>query len=235
MNLNIDFYFDAASTLLTLIAWGLTGAVVLYIRKNRGDSLKLWKVALVVFLGSLTFDIYLYERVNLPVLPLGFLVLLLATRKKPLLWLKLKPYAWSGVAASFLLAGVQMVAPVVHDAFYNKDDLHTYITNPEETELLSIHPKSLKRSLITSELERVNMKRISMNVMEWHSNDKQVINTPHSKRMTLFPYIILGAEPLWGSGLDPVIHIRKDGKALLIETNRGQAFYELSTSILEGE
>ncbi|MEN8698644.1 hypothetical protein [Bacillus infantis] len=230
--INLDFTGNAVEWAAAILAYAtvVIAAIVLY--KKQDEKPKVLKVILVMFIGLFSFSINWQSDgllIRLPILPLGVWILYFFSRGKEGRWAKYRRFAWLGFAANFALLAASLAAAMFYHAIYDTKDPAVYLSNVEKAEVVLLHPSAEKTVLRPGALmETGTWTRENVDSEEWY---REI--TMEETRDERFPYLLSGAEPKWGSGLESVIYIEKDGRGILISGPDAQLYYRAEVPLTE--
>lgn len=227
-HLDLPLSYNIVETIGTILGWIILLVLVSRQFLKQQEKLAYWRVMLVVLLGifSFTINFYLFHiSLKLSILPLGVWVLYGMLRKKS--WKTYRPFAWIGFWANFIFLGTAIMTGFIDNWVYPKEDPSTYIADLEHASIVAIHPSALSASLNKEQLQNHlnDLQSATITGLEWHR--ESVLESGSYYQKERFPYVLLGALPRWGSGLDSVVYIQDDGRGLLI-TTPNQNYYYLS-------
>ncbi|MCA1041335.1 hypothetical protein LCM00_17605 [Bacillus infantis] len=230
--INLDFTGNAVEWAAAILAYAavVIAAIVLY--RKQDEKPKVLKVILVMIIGLFSFSINWQSDgllIRLPILPLGVWILYFFSRGKEGRWAKYRRFAWLGFAANFALLAASLAAAMFYHAIYDTKDPAVYLSNVEKAEVVLLHPSAEKTVLRPGALmETGTWTRENVDSEEWY---REI--TMEETRDERFPYLLSGAEPKWGSGLESVIYIEKDGRGILISGPDAQLYYRAEVPLTE--
>jgi len=206
------------------------------IYQKLSEKPQLWKVLVFTWVGLFAFSFNLPmfgSMVKIPILPLGVWILYAIFRKKDEQWQVYRRFAWVGFFANFLFIITTLVSAPINQLIYPENDPSSYISTIEHASIIHIHPSAEKSSLNKDTLakEIVRLKEDPVRSLDWYyeidqyNQDKEVIER--------FPYQLIGFKPKWGSGLNAIVYIEKDGKGLLISSTNRQLYFRSEHSLIE--
>lgn len=223
-------------TLSSLLAFALfIGFFIILYRKNK-DNVSWWKALIVTFVGMLTVDFPLFifnQEMAFPLIPLGVGIICLLAPRRDQAWLRYRPFAWTGFFSGFLFVGFSLIGTVVQYFVYPVDEISTYITNPTDIELTVTHFQGDEVELNLSEADLDGYERYSIGEAEFFD---QIMTggRQQGEHQEDFPYVLQGAQSKWGSGLNPLIFVEKDGYGLLVDLGDEQFYFSGSESLFNG-
>lgn len=196
---------NAVSVFINLITW--LALLILVFRIRKGEELKpipISKTILVFFIGLFSFSInlpFMGENVQLAILPLGVWILywVLSKRNEGKSWKKYRKYAWIGFLANFIFLLASVLSNIIDDQVYPKKTISTYIGDWSDASLIQTHPtgKAVKLDSDALSIKNFNFRLESIYSEQWYNETFMDI----SKQEELFPYILTGTKPKWGSGI----------------------------------
>ncbi|WP_143484629.1 hypothetical protein [Halalkalibacillus sediminis] len=218
------------------LAWVIITAIILIYYKKLEDKPRLWKALLIAFIGMFTFNFdlnILQTLISIPILPLGVWLLMIIFRNKEDRWNVYRPFAWLGFFSQFIFILTVLISMPLNNLLYPQDQLSTYISNAEDASLISTHSSGEETSLKTGSLNKV-LEKMEQNPIyshEWYH--KMSGNFDNMKVDEKFPYVLIGTDPKWGSGIESVIYLERDGRGLLVTSQKGQHYFRSEESLLE--
>ena len=206
------------------------------IYKKLSEKPMLWKVLVVTWVGLFAFTInwpMFGTTVKIPVLPLGVWILYAIFRKKEEQWQVYRRFTWLGFFANFMFIITTLVAVPIHQMIYPENEPSSYISTIHDASIVHIHPSAEKRSLNKDILakELVRLKEETVRSMDWYYETDQY--NQDKKVIERFPYQLIGYKPKWGSDLNSIVYIEKDGKGLLISSTKKQLYFRSEHSLIE--
>lgn len=230
--INLDFTGNAVEWAATILAYAaiVIAAIVLY--KKQDEKPKVLKIILIMFIGLFSFSINWQSDglpIRLPILPLGVWILYFFSRGKEGRWAKYRRFAWLGFAANFALLAASLAAAMFYHGVYDTKDPAVYLASVENAEVVLLHPSAERTVLRQGALQETGTwTRGNFDSEEWYR--EITMDDNHDER---FPYLLSGTEPKWGSGLESVIYIEKDGKGVLISGPDAQMYYRSEKPLIE--
>ncbi len=198
---------------------------------------KVWKVILAILVGLFSFTInmeWFNTLVKIPILPLGVWILYGVLNRKEDRWDTYRLFAWIGFLGNFIFLAGTLISIPVYSMIYSLNDPSTYITDDKEASVISIHPEGedvvLDKKRLMKQLP--SMKQEEIEGGRWYE-EMYLKSDSSTNRNELFPYQLVGTSSKWGSGLDPVIYMERDGKGLLFTTSRNQYYFRYHDSVIE--
>lgn len=236
----INFYFvnHFPSILMDIIAFIIIGILAKRIYKKHEEKPKIWKMLLILFIGlfAFSFTLPVYDAfVKIPILPLGVWILYFVFRNKVEKWMMYRRFAWLGFLANFIFLAAAFASFPIEKTLYPQDKLSTYIARTDQANIYTLHTSvketTLKKGVLNKQLSEMQPERIDS--QRWY-NDIVNIDVPQEERKEKFPFQIMGTEPRWGSGLKTAIFVERDGKGLLITTQKKQYYFRSNESLVKG-
>jgi hypothetical protein len=226
--------FNLIGMVLQLLSWGLIAFLFFSIYRKGEEKPIIWKAIIIVLVGlfSFTFGFTLWDTpVKLPILPLGVWILCWWFKRKGR-WQVYRTFAWLGFWANFIFLTATFITIPLHNVFYPKDHVSTYVNNIERSSVSVTHRSATKVLLDKNKLkaEIPNMKRKSFDSMAWH---REATLPDGTKKEERFPFYLSDTDPKFGSGLSPLIFVEKDGKGLLISSEGKQYYFRSNESFLK--
>lgn len=221
---------------ITVLCWGIILYVALKIAKKEQESYKSWKLFLVILVGLFSFSLTFSFQdmpVKIAILPLGVWILFAILRKREGAWKKYRKLAWLGFFSNYLFLVVSVVETPIHQWMYPPEQLSTYIGANSDLEIESLHPSGKQERHIIGQLQRAltDIESTPFFVDEWYN--EAYLNYEPPKVEERFPYLVVGHEPKWGSGIAASIYIERDGKGILVSTTKTQYYFRSQHSILK--
>lgn len=236
MDFNVDFPIDIVEISISIVAWVLIILWMYRTLKKKQVKLKIWKVIIFTVVGIFSFSINLTilgSFVKFPVLPLGVWIMYgwyFKSKKDTLM--NYRVFAWIGFFSNFFFLLATLLSSFVHGIVYPKDVPTTYISNVEKAYIIEIHPsgnyQTINEIMLQNQIEL--MEKADIYSDKWYEETWQG-ETPKFER---FPYQLLGVFPKWGSGIQAIIYIEKDGKGILIDAPHKQVYFRSEEAFLEG-
>jgi hypothetical protein len=235
MNFNVEFPFDVIGISFSAAAWLIVILWIYRTIKKKQMKLKIWKVVVITLIGIFSFSIncsILGTFVKFPLLPLGVWILygLYFGRKDA--WMNYRVFAWIGFFANFVFLIAALVSPLVHSMIFPNNEPTTYISNAEKASIIKIHSSGVYQTINGNKLHK--QMDILENVKNYSDKWYEETYSGEIPKEELFPYLLLGVLPKWGSGIQSVIYIEKDGKGILIDTPQKQLYFRSKEAFLEG-
>lgn len=230
--LNIQVWpLNIAEALFGLAGWVLLIGIVIYYERQEKASERpvLWKalVIAVICLFSFTLNIPMGEYVGkLALLPLGVWIVYAVTKNKS--WSRYRRYAWIGFWWNYVFLAVGLLGHFAYEGIYPKQSIATYIANAEKARLVAIHPSAPKASLDAAWLEQ-GLKTLKLQPEYDSISWGYEANDTEKER---FPYVLLGMESRWGSGINPELYVQRDGKGLLVVWSNRYLYYSAPAPLL---
>lgn len=239
---------NALSTrMMTIIGWGILIGAVCYVYRKQTEKPVIWKMAIILYIGLFCFNFSFMVSetpVKIAILPLGVWILILVFGKRKERWKVYRPFAWLGFFGNYIFLITTLLSILVQSLLYPTDKVETFLAELNNPGILLIHPSG-KQAVLNKELliESLSSWEIGkMDTQQWYYESFPEIKEeeweeeeqmPH-QTMERFPYILLGATPKWGIGYESTIYMERDGKGMLISTEKGQYYFRSSESVLKG-
>lgn len=206
------------------------------IYQKLSEKPQLWKVVVVTWVGLFAFSFnlpMLGNLVKIPVLPLGVWILYAIFRKKEEQWQVYRRFAWLGFTANFIYIITTLVSAPINQLIYPENDPSSYISTIEDASIIHIHPSAEKSSLNKDTLakEIVRLKEEPVRSYDWYYEADQY--NQDIEVIERFPYQLIGYKPKWGSELNTIVYIEKDGKGLLLTTATKQLYFRSEHSLIK--
>ncbi|MBT2641316.1 hypothetical protein J7I80_03615 [Bacillus sp. ISL-41] len=227
---------------MNLLAW--VAIFILARRIYRKQDVKpiIWKLGIVIFVGLFSFSInlpYMDQQIKLAILPLGVWILygIYSRKNEGISWDRYRKYAWLGFLANYIFLAGSLILPLVHSGFYPNNELSTYLSEINKGYINKTHPsasdKVLDMKSLQNQIASIQEKPVYSD--KWYQTAfESGIERP--KQEERFPYQLLGAEAKWGSGIQAIIFIERDGKGILVSTGQKQVYFRAEKTFLkEGE
>jgi hypothetical protein len=236
-----------STNMMNIFGWAILIGAVCYLYRRQTEKPVIWKMAIVVYIGLFCFNFQFAigeTPVKIAILPLGVWILILVFGKKKEQWKIYRPYAWLGFFGNFIFLITTLLISPVQNILYPIEKVETFLAELDDPGILLIHPSG-KQADLNNEvfIESLSSWDLSkMDSMLWYDesypeiDEEELEEDEQAPYQTTerFPYILLGASPKWGSGYESTIYIEKDGKGMLISTEKGQFYFQSSKSIIEG-
>lgn len=233
---------NAPGIVLNIVAWGTIFILARRIYSKQDLKPIIWKLAVVIFVGLFSFSInlpYMDQQIKLAILPLGVWILygIYSRKEEGKSWEKYRKYVWLGFFANYIFLAVSLILPLVHSGIYPKNDISTYISVITDGHIIKTHPsaanKALDRSSFRDQLDSIKEEPIYSE--KWYQEAFES-GLERAKLDERFPYQLSGTEAKWGSGIQPMIFVERDGKGVLISTGQKQVYFRAEkTFLMKGE
>ena len=232
---------NALGVVLNIFAWGAIYLLARRIYSKQDIKPKIWKLAIVIFLGLFSFSInlpYMDQQIKLAILPLGLWILygIYSRKDEGISWDKYRKYAWLGFFANYIFLAVSLILPFVHSGIYPTSEISTYLSDINKGYIIKTHPsaadKILDRNSLHDQLDRIEEEPVYSE--EWYL-EAFASGIERSKLEERFPYQLAGTEAKRGSGIHPMIFVERDGKGILISTGQKQVYFRAETTLLKKE
>ncbi|MDN3019860.1 hypothetical protein PH210_27275 [Paenibacillus sp. BSR1-1] len=240
INYNFAFSFQLIPIITLILAWCVIAIFAYRMMKKQQVKPKAWKALVCVLVGLFSFSINfpsLWDTpIKISILPLGVWILYSFLKRKEGRWVTYRRFAWLGFWANFIFLAAALIAVLLQNVTYPKDELSTYMSNVENAKIRSIHPSGKTRTLDTDMLLKQihNMSREKVQGNQWYY-EKEFRDEKSTKRNERFPYQLFGTTSKWGSGLHPIIYLEADGKGILVSAPQKQLYFRSNEPLLKGE
>ncbi len=228
--------FDIIGFLIGLLTWGTIGYIAYRIYNKQTEKPRVWKVIFVIIVGLFSFSInwtMFNTLLKVSILPLGVWIIYVGLRGKEGRWQTYRRFAWLGFLANYIFLASTLVSMPIHSMIYPDTKASTYISNVQNASIVTIHPSAdnmvLNKETLLKQLDDLEQSRIMNEV--WY--EETYISTDSNKRNERFPYLLIDAKPMWGSGKHSTIYIEEDGKGILISTSNKQVYFRSNSSVLK--
>jgi len=220
----------------TILCWGIIILIASKLAKKQKVSLHNWKLIVAILVGLFSFSLTIQfqdNAVKIAVLPLGVWILFAFLRKRRESWEKYRKFAWLGFFSNYLFSAVSFFVLPIHESIYPPEQLSTYIGARSDIEIENLHPSSRQQQYIIDNFQQAltDFESTSFSVIEWYN--ETYFNYERPKIEERFPYLVVGHEPKWGSGVTASIYIERDGKGILLSTTKTQYYFRSEHSILK--
>ncbi|AYV66701.1 hypothetical protein C2I06_07340 [Niallia circulans] len=244
-----DYWIPNAlsTSIMTIIGWGILIGAVCYLYRKQTEKPVIWKMVIIIYIGLFCFNfsfIVSETPVKIAILPLGVWILILVFGKRKERWKVYRPFAWLGFFGNYIFLITTLLSSLVQSLLYPTDKVETFLAELNNPGILLIHPSGkqadLNKELFIESLSSWGIGK--MDTQQWYYESFPEIKEeeleeegqmPH-QTMERFPYILIGATPKWGIGYESTIYMERDGKGLLISTEKGQYYFRSSESVLKG-
>lgn len=244
-----DYWIPNAlsTSIMTIIGWGILIGAVCYLYRKQTEKPVIWKMVIIIYIGLFCFNfsfIVSETPVKIAILPLGVWILILVFGKRKERWKVYRPFAWLGFFGNYIFLITTLLSSLVQSLLYPTDKVETFLAELNNPAILLIHPSGkqadLNKELFIESLSSWGIGK--MDTQQWYYESFPEIKEeeleeegqmPH-QTMERFPYILIGATPKWGIGYESTIYMERDGKGLLISTEKGQYYFRSSESVLKG-
>lgn len=195
-----------------------------------------WKMIIVMLVGlfSFSFDWSMSNTMlRFAILPLGVWLIFLVCRGNKHRWQKYRSFAWLGFGANYLLLAATLLSIPLQNVLYPTDKLSTHIAKVNNASIIRLHPSAEEVSL---NVESLKEQLSSMQEAQLKSDElygKIVLESDQNNRQEQFPYLLIGTDSKWGSGLSTVIYVEMDGKGIITSTHDKQLYYRFEKSLLQ--
>jgi hypothetical protein len=188
---------------------------------------KRWKAIIVFFVGVFSFSFqfpFNDQYIAISILPLGVWLLYGIYRKKES-WESYRKFAWIGFIANYIFLIGSVSEPFIHDMVYPKNQLSTYISSLSSPNVVTLHASSKSRELddqkFLSFLDEMSSEKFYND--EWY--EELYLGKENAQVTERFPFLLIGAEPAFGSGLNTQIYLERDGKGVLVISSKTKQHY----------
>lgn len=244
-----DYWIPNAlsTSIMTIIGWGILIGAVCYLYRKQTEKPVIWKMVIIIYIGLFCFNfsfIVSETPVKIAILPLGVWILILVFGKRKERWKVYRPFAWLGFFGNYIFLITTLLSSLVQSLLYPTDKVETLLAELNNPGILLIHPSGkqadLNKELFIESLSSWGIGK--MDTQQWYYESFPEIKEeeleeegqmPH-QTMERFPYILIGATPKWGIGYESTIYMERDGKGMLISTEKGQYYFRSSESVLKG-
>ncbi|RLQ93779.1 hypothetical protein [Falsibacillus albus] len=223
------------SLLLNLAVWAGSAALVIFFYRKNKAKLTGWKVFLATFVGLFSFSITVplfHDTFKIALLPLGVWILFFIFRKVKDRWVKYRPFAWLGFFSNYLFLAAGLLAIPINHGLYPENEVSTYLSSYEQPVLIAINPSAdehrIDRAALSTALNKMKEKKIYSTV--WYQN---ITGQNGKKGDERFPYVLKGTSSKSGSGIQTMVFVEKDGKGILVNSQRRQRYFHSPSSIWE--
>ncbi|MEK4747824.1 hypothetical protein NST77_09735 [Niallia sp. FSL W8-0177] len=245
----VDYWIPNAlsTSIMTIIGWGILIGEVCYLYRKQTEKPVIWKMVIIIYIGLFCFNfsfIVSETPVKIAILPLGVWILILVFGKRKERWKVYRPFAWLGFFGNYIFLITTLLSSLVQSLLYPTDKVETFLAELNNPGILLIHPSGkqadLNKELFIESLSSWGIGK--MDTQQWYYESFPEIKEeeleeegqmPH-QTMERFPYILIGATPKWGIGYESTICMERDGKGMLISTEKGQYYFRSSESVLKG-
>ena len=226
-----------SSIILIICSWAAIGLLFFKVYK-KGEQLQIWKALVFLFIGMFTFNISLEWwdlPFRIPVIPLGLGILyaFFGREGRRESWQRYRRFAWIGFYSTFFFLAAALLQKPLDGWLYPKDTMSTYISDVNQMEVIGIHPDAKRVSLNKGSLQQA-LQKADPRPFDVEAVYNEVFdgNGKHER----FPYLISGAIPKRGSGMEAIIYIEEDGRGFLISPSDGRQLYFRTeeTVLMEG-
>ncbi|WP_301108020.1 hypothetical protein [Sporosarcina sp.] len=233
-----DFSLNLIDFISTILSYAIIIFITVKIYRKQIVKPKLWAVLLVLIGGLFSFSIninWFDTPLRLAILPLGLWVLYLIMKRKGDRWKRYRGFVWLGFWANYIFLAMALLSVPFHQWIYPKEQLSTYLTETDGASLISIHSaaeegRQFQPEKFLKQLESMKKEKVMND--EWYT--KFYLETEASERNERFPYLLDGAHPKRGSGLQPMIFIEDDGKGILVKTSKRQLYFRSNEPFITG-
>lgn len=222
--------------MLDLICWAIIVSAVVSTYKKQQIKATPGKIIIALFVGLFSFSItttYFNAPLQIAILPLGvWLLYAVLTRRGS--WQTYRGYAWLGFFANYLFLVTALIAAPLHEAVYTVDELKTYVADWQEATVVLIHETASWPVLLVADAPSI-AEQASEGQMESNTWHYDTLTEEKGTQQERFPYLLIGTDARRGSGYTPTIYIEKDGRGLLVTTEKRHIYFRTQQPILRGE
>lgn len=224
---------NITTTVAATMSWGIILTLVIIVYRKQAEKVRLWKILIAYIIGLVSFSIsfqYFGEGLKIAILPLGvWLLFAVLYRRKS--WQRYRKFAWLGFLSNFIFLGSAFISIPIHHWIYPQNELNTFVTDLSDATIIVTHPSGNAQVQLTPQaaeaLEQPQQEFIDS--IEWYN--ELAFQEPTDRREK-FPYLLLGTTARWGSGYKPTVFLERDGKGLLITTEKKQLYFRTPQSLL---
>ncbi|WP_195575581.1 hypothetical protein [Paenibacillus sp. 1001270B_150601_E10] len=225
---------NIVSWFFTLISWAIIIFLGMMQYRKQKEKPAWWKIAIVVIIGIFSFSwkTQLFGvSVKIAILPLGVWLIAMSTQKHA--WEKYRPFAWVGFWCNYVFLFLTLVSAGIHSLIYPVDKPETFLADLDHVVLVSLHPSAPKAVLDNDYLQKMvgQLHSADKTVVDWYN--RSVLESSPQYKTEQFPYELTSVHSRWGSGLQAVVYIEKDGKGLLISTVDNQYYYRSEKELMK--
>lgn len=223
--------------ILNVIIFGFLFYWSTKIYKKQQVKPSIWKIILTLIVGLFSFSIILpFFNMNfkIAILPLGVWILYVLLKMAGS-WEKYRSYAWLGFVANYFFLLSTLLTMVISLFIYPKDSIKTYISTISEARLIGVHP-SAEDNFILVENRKEQLDHFKSDTfydIDWYYEMKSKIQANNYNEQ--FPYLLVNSKSSWGSGLDVIVYIERDGKGILIKKGEETIYFRSNQSLLVEE
>lgn len=219
-----------------LVALGIIAFLAIRIYRKQEVKLSKWKVIVVIIVGVFSFSIHfpMFEKtVELAILPLGVWILYFLLRNKGNSWKNYRPYALLGFAGNYIFLAAFFISIFIYHLIYDENELSHYISDISEAEIIPVHPDGEGNPQLRGDFMETISKMKQKEFFSVVSYDDMFMVDDFQKENEHFPYLLANNKPRWGSGADAVIYIEKDGKGILVNTEKRSVYFRSNEKVLK--
>lgn len=226
---NVDTSFHLSAILITTLNYLIYGILFYRLYKKRDPKPIWWKALIVSFIGQFIFSInfnFFDSIIQLPILPLGVWILywILKSKNRAERWGKYRPFAWLGFWLRFLYMFTSLLIHPLDHLMFPKDELHTFLSDSKGAKIIKTTSTAknvnVNRSILAKSISSFKLDKIYSEI--WYHEMYEDNGKAKKER---FPYLLIGTKPKWGSNLNEMIYVEKDGKGLLVITKEKQYYF----------
>ncbi|MGG0177034.1 hypothetical protein [Gottfriedia acidiceleris] len=124
VNTHFDEYHFVSTIIITLVNYITLGILFYRVYKTNDLKPEVWKAILAMLIGLFVFSINLnfdQYRIEIPILPLGFWILMWICKRNDNLdrWEKYRRFAWAGFLIRFFFLLTSLLQPQIDSVFYS--------------------------------------------------------------------------------------------------------------------
>lgn len=235
MNVNIQHMpVNILSIWFNIMGWGMIILWIIIRYRKQKEKPAIWKAVLAALAGIISFswNMMLMDMVvRIAVLPLGVWLLHFFLRKHR--YEMYRPYAWIGFWSNYIFLAAMLLSTMIHSVMYPINNADTYLAHVEQAVLIPTHPTAPQAVLHPKQLQSLipKLKQAEDQTYTWYSQSSIKGNPDY--QMERFPYVVINTHARWGSGLQSMVNLERDGKGLLITTEKRQFYYRSEEPLVE--
>lgn len=224
---------NITTTITAIMSWGIILTLVIIVYRKQAEKVALWKILIAYIIGLVSFSIsfqYFGEGLKIAILPLGvWLLFAVLYRRKS--WQRYRKFAWLGFLSNFIFLGSALISIPIHHWIYPQNELNTFVADLSDAIIIVTHPSgNAQAQLIPQAAEALEQPQHGyIDSIEWYN---ELAFQEPTDRQEKFPYLLLGTTARWGSGYKPTVFLERDGKGLLITTEKKQLYFRTPQSLL---
>lgn len=146
-------------------------------------------------------------------------------------WQRYRKFAWLGFLSNFIFLGSALISILIHHWIYPQNELNTFVTDLSDATIIVTHPSGNAQVQLTPQAAEAleQPQHGFIDSIEWYN---ELAFQEPKDRQEKFPYLLLGTTARWGSGYKPTVFLERDGKGLLITTEKKQLYFRTPQSLL---